>query len=70
MFMTRDELVEMTGARRSSSICQWLKDQKLPFRLGRDNWPRVLRSVKRTPRSIGSTGARVGARGTPAGETP
>ena len=45
MFMTRDELVEMTGARRSSSICQWLKDQKLPFRLGRDNWPRVLRSV-------------------------
>ena len=45
MFLTRDELVEMTGARRSSSICQWLKDQKLPFRLGRDNWPRVLRSV-------------------------
>ena len=39
MFMTRDERVEMTGARRSSSICQWLKDQKLPFRLGRDNWP-------------------------------
>lgn len=56
MFMTRDELVEMTGARRSSSICQWLKDQKLPFRLGRDNWPRVLRSVKRTPGALARRG--------------
>ena len=45
MFLTPDELRELTGLRRPSSICQWLDNEGIRYIVGRDKWPRVLRSV-------------------------
>ncbi|MBP8788271.1 MAG: DUF4224 domain-containing protein [Azonexus sp.] len=45
MFLTREELIELSGGRRPSSICAWLDGEGIRYALGRDRWPRVLRSV-------------------------
>ncbi len=45
MFLTRDELKELTGAKRPSSICPWLDREGIRYAIGVDGWPRVLRSV-------------------------
>ena len=43
MFLTREELIELSGGRRPSSICAWLDGEGIRYALGRDRWPRVLR---------------------------
>lgn len=45
MFLTREELIELTGGRRPSSVCHWLDRQGIRYAIARDGWPRVLRSV-------------------------
>jgi hypothetical protein len=45
MFLSREELKELTGGRRSSNICQWLDSEGIRYAVGLDGWPRVLRSV-------------------------
>ena len=45
MFLTRDELKDLTGGRRPSSIIHWLDGEGIRYAVGLDGWPRVLRSV-------------------------
>lgn len=45
MFMTREELKDMTGGRRPQTICRWLDSEGIRYAIGIDGWPRVLRSV-------------------------
>lgn len=45
MFMTRDELKDLTGGKRPSSIMHWLDAENIRYAIGLDGWPRVLRSV-------------------------
>lgn len=45
MFLTPDELCELSGAKRRSNIQQWLDAQRIPYLIGADGWPRVSRAV-------------------------
>jgi len=45
MFLSRDELKELSGGKRPSSICHWLDSEGIRYAVGLDGWPRVLRSV-------------------------
>lgn len=45
MFLTADELRELTGAKRRATISRWLDDQRIPYLVGVDGWPRVSRVV-------------------------
>ena len=44
MFLTPDELAELTGYQQQSRQIRWLRDRRYPFDLGADGKPRVLRS--------------------------
>lgn len=44
MFLTADELRELTGLQRKSAISRWLSLHSYPHEIGADGWPRVLRS--------------------------
>jgi hypothetical protein len=43
MFLTKAQLVELTGYKRPSSICVWLADHGWVFVVGADGYPRVDR---------------------------
>jgi hypothetical protein len=44
LYMTRQELQELTGYTMRSSVIGWLDRQSWPYVVGRvDGWPRVLR---------------------------
>lgn len=43
MFLTRDELRELSGYKRRSDIARWLQEQRYPFELDKDDWPKVPR---------------------------
>jgi hypothetical protein len=43
MFLTADELAEWTGYKRPSAQMRWLRDNGLPFMVGGDGLPKVLR---------------------------
>lgn len=45
MFLSRAELIELTGAKRPGAICAWLDREGIRHVVGIDGWPRVLRSV-------------------------
>lgn len=45
MFMTRSELIELTGGKRRSTVRGWLDREGIRYAIGLDGWPRVLRSV-------------------------
>jgi hypothetical protein len=45
VFLTDDELRELTGWRRRSRQVKWLTDQGVPFYLRRDGRPVVVRSA-------------------------
>lgn len=45
MFLTREELKDLSGGKRPSSICHWLDCEGIRYAVGLDGWPRVLRSV-------------------------
>jgi hypothetical protein len=44
MFLTPDDLRDLTGLRRSSAQIRWLSAQGLRYVLGADGRPRVLRA--------------------------
>ncbi|CAB1369327.1 DUF4224 domain-containing protein [Denitratisoma oestradiolicum] len=45
MFLSTLHLRELTGLQRPSSIRRWLDEQRIPYLVGADGWPRVLHSV-------------------------
>ncbi|MES9868340.1 MAG: DUF4224 domain-containing protein [Sedimenticola sp.] len=42
MFLSKDELKELTGYSRPSSHRWWLVDNGYPFEVGADGYPRVM----------------------------
>lgn len=42
---TPEELKRLTGLERPSAIKRFLTKQRIPFLLGADGWPRVLRAI-------------------------
>lgn len=44
MFLTADELAELTGYVQQSRQIRWLAERRYPFDLAADGRPRVLRS--------------------------
>jgi len=44
VFLTADEIKELTGFERSSAQMRWLRQHCFPFEIGGDNVPKVLRS--------------------------
>jgi len=45
MFLTRDELTELTGYKKRPGQIRWLAERGYKFEIGRDGRPRVLRAV-------------------------
>lgn len=45
MFLTTDELRELSGCGRKSTVLGWLDSQRIPYIVGADGWPRVSRAV-------------------------
>lgn len=45
MFLTQSELTEMTGYQKYAAQQRWLKEQRIPFLIGGDGMPRVLRAT-------------------------
>ena len=45
MFLTAEELTEMTGYQKYAAQQRWLKEQRIPFLIGGDGMPRVLRAT-------------------------
>lgn len=43
MFLTRDELRDLSGYKRRSDIVRWLRERGYGFELDKDDWPKVLR---------------------------
>lgn len=42
MFLTRQDLTDLTGYKRASLVCKWLAENRFRFEVGADGWPRVL----------------------------
>lgn len=40
-----DELKRLTGLERPSAIRRFLTNQRIPFMVGADGWPRVLHAI-------------------------
>lgn len=45
MFLTRDELRELSGYKRRSDIIRFLTERRYAFELDKDDWPKVPRAV-------------------------
>jgi hypothetical protein len=45
MFLTRNELIELTGYKSPSAQSRWLQREGFCFRVGADGRPRVLREA-------------------------
>ncbi|ONH52824.1 protein of unknown function [Pseudomonas cedrina] len=45
MFLTRDEVAELTGYQKPSAQIRWLEAQQFGFIVGGDGVPKVLRQV-------------------------
>jgi hypothetical protein len=45
MFLTIEELRELTGWKRPAKVMEWLADNGYLFKIGGDGWPRVLREA-------------------------
>lgn len=45
MFLTQDELFDLSGLRQAAAQIRWLRDHRYPMEIGADGKPRVLRSV-------------------------
>lgn len=43
--LTRDELKEISGYKQKSAIAAWLRENRYPFELDKDGWPKVPRIV-------------------------
>ena len=45
LFLTKDELIDLTGYRQSAKQSAHLKSQRIPFHVNRAGHPRVARAV-------------------------
>lgn len=45
LFLTRNELKDLSGYRQKSAIARWLAENRYPFELDKDGWPKVPRFV-------------------------
>lgn len=45
MFLTKDEVAELTGYKKPSAQIRWLQEQKFGFVVGGDGIPKVLSQV-------------------------
>lgn len=45
LFLTRDELAEMSGRKQRSKVCEWLAGNGYKFEVAADGWPKVLRAA-------------------------
>ncbi len=45
MFLTKEEVAELTGYRKQSAQIKWLQVQQFGFAIGGDGHPKVLRGV-------------------------
>jgi hypothetical protein len=43
MFLTRDELRDLTGYKQKSAIARFLTEKRYPFDVDKDGWPKVPR---------------------------
>ena len=44
-FATRDDLKSLSGYQKPETVMRFLRDQRIPFIVGKDGWPRVLSAV-------------------------
>lgn len=44
-FLTRDELIDLSGAKQRGKVILWLRGAGYRFDLAADGWPRVLRAA-------------------------
>lgn len=44
MFLTVEDLKDLTGCHRKAGMIAWLKDRRYPFEIGADGWPKVLKA--------------------------
>lgn len=45
MFLSREELQDLTGYKLQSAIIRWLRREGYGFHVGADGWPRVLKEA-------------------------
>lgn len=45
MFLSEDELKELSGYSRPTAIKRWLDDRGYRYEIARDGWPKVLRDM-------------------------
>jgi hypothetical protein len=53
MFMTLEQLKELTGAKSRKRVTHWLDDNGYKYQIGMDGWPRVL--VAAVEKRLGAT---------------
>lgn len=44
MFLTIEELKQLTDRKRKAGVIAWLRERRYPFEIGESGWPKVLRS--------------------------
>ena len=45
MFMSQEQLRDLSGAHKRYRVINWLQDNGYKFQIGADGWPRVLVEV-------------------------
>ena len=45
LFLSRDELCELTGCKRRDKVASWLREAGYRHEIAADGWPRVLRAA-------------------------
>lgn len=45
LFLTRDELMDLTERKQRAKVAEWLTENGYRFDVAADGWPKVLRSV-------------------------
>jgi hypothetical protein len=55
MFLTEQELVDLTGFSQKSKQCEHLKAQRIPFHTNKSGQPRVVRAVLEGRRVVENT---------------
>lgn len=43
MFLTKEEVRELTGYKRKTEQCRWLTEKRYPFEPDKGGWPKVPR---------------------------
>lgn len=45
MFLTRDELMDLTERQQRGKVIAWLRDNGYRYEIAADGWPKVLRAA-------------------------